>query len=80
MKSYVTPMLSFESFDLTSNTANVCGVPVHTQASGVCGLWIGGETIFTSEISGCSGSPVEDDGRSGYCYHQPHDNNRIFNS
>ena len=35
MKSYVTPMLSFESFELTSNTANTCGKAVHLLAKDV---------------------------------------------
>ncbi len=43
MKSYVTPMLSFESFDLTSNTATSCGWKTDTHSSGSCGLDIGGQ-------------------------------------
>ena len=65
MKSYVTPMLSFESFDLTSNT------------SGSCGLDIGGQVIFLTSVAGCI-TKVEDGKK--YCYHALADAAKIFNS
>ena len=78
MKSYVTPMLSFESFELTSNTASACENTTHEFASGECGLWIGGANLFLEGITGCN-VPVQD-GHDGYCYHHPTDNNNLFNS
>lgn len=42
MKSYVTPMLSFESFELTSNTASACGKPTRTPTNRTCGVTVPG--------------------------------------
>ena len=77
MKSYVTPMLSFESFDLTSNTATSCGLKTDTQSSGSCGLDIGGQVIFLTSVAGCI-TKVEDGKK--YCYHALADAAKIFNS
>ena len=73
MKSYVTPMLSFESFDLTSNTATSCGWKTDSQSSGD----IGGQVIFLTSVAGCI-TKVEDGKK--YCYHALADAAKIFNS
>lgn len=79
MKSYVTPMLSFESFELTSNTANTCGTPVHLQAKDDCGAYVPGVgTVFLLEISGCKYKGA--DGDYSICYQNPSDTQRLFNS
>ena len=79
MKSYVPPMLSFESFALTSNTANACGQATHTPTNRTCGVTIPGVgTVFLSGIQGCE--YTEADGEYSVCYHNPDDTQRLFNS
>lgn len=79
MKSYVSPIVSFESFELSTNTASTCGNPTHTPASGTCGIDIGSMVLFLSAMTACT-APGVDDGTGGYCYHQPTDGNSLFNS
>ena len=79
MKSYVTPMLSFESFELTSNTATSCGNNQYNHSTGTCGVDIGSTVLFLSSIPNLCSMPVED-GYGGYCYHNPNNDNRLFNS
>ena len=77
MKSYVTPMLSFESFELSSNTAGNCGVRIDTQSSGTCGIDEPGVgQIFLDGMNFCL-VPVDD--KRPVCYHNPEGSN-LFNS
>lgn len=79
MKSYVSPMLSFESFELTSNTANTCGKAVHLHAKDVCGAYVPGVgNVFLSGIEGCEYTGA--DGNYSICYQNPSDTQRLFNS
>lgn len=68
MKSYVSPIVSFESFELSTNIA------------GTCGIDIGSRVLFLSDMTGVCTAPGVDDGTGGYCYHHPTDGNSLFNS
>lgn len=76
MKSYVSPIVSFE---LSTNIAGTCGNPTHTPAAGTCGIDIGSMLLFLSAMTACT-APGVDDGTGGYCYHQPTEGNNLFNS
>lgn len=79
MKSYVSPIVSFESFELGTNVASSCGKPTHTPARGMCGIDMGGgEILFITGMDVCT-KPVKD-GEYGYCYHNPDDAHSLFNS
>ena len=78
MKSYVTPMLSFESFALTSNTATSCGEHIDTHSAGTCGIDKGGgQILFLTGMSVCTDQVEEGD---VYCYQVPTPGNKLFNS
>lgn len=78
MKSYVTPMLSFESFALTSNTATSCGEHIDTHSAGTCGIDKGGgQILFLTNMDVCNDKVEEGD---IYCYHVPTLGNNLFNS
>ena len=57
MKSYVTPMLSFESFELTSNTASACGKPTRTPTNRTCGVTVPVHEFF-SKIGSIKAGPA----------------------
>ncbi len=79
MKSYVTPMLSFESFALSSNTATSCGEHINTHSDGKCGLELPGYgVVFLSGVEGCKRGVG--DGTRDICYHAPFDSSKLFNS
>lgn len=79
MKSYVSPIVSFESFELSANTANACGNKTHTPTNHTCGVDVPGVgMVFLNEVEGCKykGS----DGDHSVCYDIPLDSTRLFNS
>lgn len=71
-KKYVEPELFFESFELNSNVAGVCGDKVTGPITipGVEG------TVFTIEM-GCLRTGSDD---VGICYDIPTDGTRVFSS
>ena len=72
MKSYVTPMLSFESFELTSNTASACGKPTRTPTNRTCGVTVPGVgNVFFDGVAGCDYPGA--DGDYSVCYDVPLD-------
>lgn len=78
-KTYVKPELYFENFELSSNIASGCEKQIRTQSYGTCGLDIPGlGTIFTDSVSGCTKKIT--DGDQSYCYHNPTDESKLFNS
>lgn len=79
MKSYVSPIVSFESFELSANTANTCGNKTHTPTNHTCGVDVPSVgMVFLNEVEGCKykGS----DGDHSVCYDIPFDSTRLFNS
>lgn len=72
-KSYVKPQVYFENFQLSASIAAGCapGTGI-THSQDVCGFKFGQLTIFLEGVSGCPDG-VPDDGKTGYCYHNPTD-------
>ena len=79
-KTYTKPEIIFESFSFSTNIAGDCGILYSVSSEGVCGFDYGGEFIFLTNISGCTKKLEADDNTSGFCYHNPYDVNRLFNS
>jgi len=78
MKSYVSPIVSFESFELSSTTASSCGVDTHLHSRNTCGLEDPAYgVIFMESMSFCT-FPVDEEFH--ICYHQPTEGNNLFNS
>ncbi len=75
-KAYTKPELYFENFELSTSIAVQCGKPIH-YAAGTCKDGLGGyaDVIFLEDKS-CSSTPDD----FGFCYHNPTDTEKIFNS
>lgn len=80
-KTYSKPEIMFEDFTLNTNIAGDCGIIWGVQVEGTCGGFdFGGDILFMTKAQGCEKTFETDDGSSGICYHNPYDNNRLFNS
>lgn len=79
-KLYSKPDIHFESFSLSTSIASTCEVKTYHPSNGVCGLKFGSQFIFTEEIEGCTTKIVEGEAYDGLCYHNPSENNNLFNS
>lgn len=79
-KTYSKPDIVFESFSLCSNIAAGCEKIVNF-ASGTCGVieLTPGITIFSYDMAGCT-PDFQTDEYDGWCYHNPSENNNMFNS
>lgn len=78
MKSYVSPIVSFESFELSSTTASSCGVDTHLHSRNTCGLEDPSYgVIFMESMSFCE---TKVSGDYPICYHQLTEGNNLFNS
>ena len=70
MKSYVTPMLSFESFELSSNVAlNSCTYSL-----------VGGRNVFVSAETSCYDLTAPGGEYGTVCYQVPNDQSNLFTS
>lgn len=74
-KTYVKPMMGFESFELSTNIAGTCGNSVG-HAEGQCTVFPGFDKLFVGEF--CD-QKIDNDGDK-WCYHNPSDSERIFAS
>lgn len=79
MKSYVSPIVSFESFELSSSYASGCEYKTG-HAKGDCAYYVPGEgNIFLDDMQNCEINPPG--GQFGkICYHVPTGSNNIFTS
>lgn len=77
-KTYVKPLASFESFELSASIAGGCAKPMgHTQTD--CSYYVGGVgNIFVNDVQVCV--YVQPDGAYGVCYHVPTDAQKLFTS
>lgn len=71
-KTYVKPMMGFESFELSTNIAGTCGKAVG-HAEGDCLPFEGLPNLFLGEY--CK-QDIDNEG----CYHNPSDSERLFAS
>ncbi len=91
-KTYGKPMVSFESFALSSSIAAGCSdlngmhsegsCPVYgtfSEPSNTCKFMDNGFAIFYSELTGCLMGPQEDD-LGNLCYHVSTDSTKMFMS
>lgn len=79
-KAYSKPMITFESFTLSTNIAAGCERIVGNPSKGTCGIMgSDGETLFSGFCDVDWMSKYGDD-YDGFCYHVPFDNNNLFNS
>lgn len=79
-KIYSKPEIMFESFAMSTSIAAGCEKKVNTYAADQCGIpWEGSPNIFLADIAGCK-VQYGADGEGGICYHNPSDDNNLFNS
>lgn len=82
-KAYSAPDILFESFTLSTHIAGDCEPPyVTTATEGACGVpGTGGVMLFTVGVGNCT-APGPDDyvTNNGFCYHNPSDDQNLFNS
>ena len=71
-------MIGFENFTLSANIASSCGNPTSTLSSYQCGVQYGQMTLFLNGMNVCT-TPITD-GMYGFCYHNPSDEQSLFNS
>lgn len=81
-KTYVKPLASFESFELSANIAYGCGKKSnHADGQQGCGFYVTGIGYVFLEKNSCADyTPPEDDGSVGACYHNPTDAMKLFTS
>lgn len=84
-KVYSKPEIIFESFTLSTNIAGDCNKIVGNPSEGSCG--VPGDApfsnLFTADITGADGCHIpldKNDVYDGFCYHNPTDDNDLFNS
>lgn len=81
-KTYVKPEIMFEDFSLCTSIAVNCEILINNQTLNNCGQPIEGlpgQFLFISQDTGCT-RLVEDNGKDGFCYHVPIQENNLFNS
>lgn len=82
---YSKPDIMFEDFTLSTSIAAGCAITNPVQTQDVCAVrWnMGGDyiNIFNSGVGACDPqfSPIFSENDS-ICYHNPSDENRLFNS
>jgi hypothetical protein len=85
-KAYAKPDIVFESFALSTSIAGNCEVKTYTPNSGNCGYKFGGIMVFITDVTGCKlqipdGSEnIVDENGDAFCYHNPSEDNNLFNS
>ncbi len=79
-KTYVKPVLYFDSFELSSSIAAGCEQLITNSTQGTCALIMaGGRNVFLDGVDACTTKQA--DGVDGFaCYHVPVDKNNLFNS
>lgn len=80
-KVYTKPQLMFESFSLSTSIAGGCDAIVDTYRGGTCGLNMGFVVVF-ADVPGttCTQKIAMTESWNGICYHNPTDDNNLFNS
>ena len=78
-KIYTKPMVIVEHFSLMTNIAAGCELDTPLPSSeAACGYPTRGGIVF---VEGTECTSVPQDGMyNGFCYHNPGDNNNLFNS
>lgn len=83
-KQYSAPEIYFESFIMSTSIAGDCEAPfVKTVSKNSCGIPadFGPDILFNVIAGSKCNAPGDNDGLyDGLCYHNPTDNNNMFNS
>ncbi len=84
-KVYTAPQILFESFTMSTNIAAGCEAIVGNPSKNTCAYsyedeFAGPVSIFTSQVSGCLVTEVQEDGYNGFCYHVPNEEFNLFAS
>lgn len=74
-KQYVKPELYFENFELSANIATQCA-----DTSIKKPMQFGEKESVFVEVIGCLDPITPDDPNSGYCYHNPTEEQSLFAS
>lgn len=75
-KTYTKPVVSFESFELSTSIAQTCAVKSNFYDA--CSFDAPGMGSVFLDTTVCKFTP--EDGEAGICYHVPTDTTRLFNS
>jgi hypothetical protein len=80
-KTYSKPDIIFDSFALSTNVAANCEFKTPLPKADECGMPIGflNDVIFITEMQGCT-KIIETGAWDTICYHQPTEENNLFNS
>ena len=79
-KMYSKPEIMFESFVMSTNIAAGCKMIVGTPSENSCGI-VGSDGVsLFAEHCGFDWTILNGDNYNGFCYHNPSDDNRMFNS
>lgn len=77
-KTYSKPEIEFESFTLCTRIAS-CAVDTDLMSQNTCGIQFGPtQVLFVDETTGCNF--YNDEAGEKICYHNPSDDNNLFNS
>lgn len=83
-KEYKKPVVILESFALATSVAAGCEVQTNTSSYNQCGVEFSGINVFMTNMTGCEGFEVEEEGGdgefNGLCYHVPIGSQNLFNS
>ena len=77
-KAYSKPEIMFEDFSLSVNVAVGCEIRNSNPSEGVCGWESRNGMIFVEGVTGCKYK--QPDGYDSICYHNPSNDNDLFNS
>ena len=80
MKSYVTPMLSFESFELSSNVGSSCEYKTNHALNSCTYSLVGGRNVFVSAATSCHDITALGGEYGTVCYQVPNDQSNLFTS
>lgn len=82
-KAYSKPMITFESFTLSTNIAAGCEVKTSLLGKGACGYSTKLGVVFTSLVDDCritEGVDTTNESYNDICYHVPSETYNLFNS
>lgn len=79
-KVYSKPDIVFESFTLSTNIAAGCERKTNTPSQDQCGFKFGSDIVYTDTMYGCTDIKPDQSLLDGFCYHNPSENNNLFNS
>ena len=79
-KRYIKPEIIIEDFSLNMSIAGDCERKTNLQSNNVCGMEFGTSTVFIQGVEGCQKKVKPTGQYDGICYHNPSDNNNLFNS